>query len=183
MASSSAAPVVIRREHADLVTLQKVMRDWAETRRTPFGTVIPKYALPVFAKGAVQVPVYGTQVVVATYKSRANWISVISGLVLQTAGAGPPPNPNDVSFSVDIDRDLNSVAGFTVKDYNNVPFTLGNFTTGPYWPCEIKPKNDQTVRIKATAIANMGTGFGNFFTCALLGWEWTEQGFEGASGS
>jgi hypothetical protein len=162
----------------DLTSIQRMTRDFAESRRTPFGTVIPKIAVPVFAHGLVQVPPFGTQALLATYIVRPNWVCVICGVVLQFAGNGPAPNPGDVAFVVDVDNPLGAGTGYTEKDYGNVPFVLGSFTDPPAWPCEFRHNNGESIRIKATAIANMGTGAGNFFLGALVGYEWPEQGWE-----
>jgi hypothetical protein len=177
MAASSVA-IHGQQQHVDLVKLQSMIRDFAEARRTPFGTVVPKIAVPVFAFGQAQVPAYGTQVVLATYTTRSNWVSLISGLVLQFTGTGPAPQPTDATFVVDVDRPLGLTEGYAEKDYGGVPFTLGNFTLGPVWPVEFRHNNGEVLRIKATANANMGTGVGNFFVGALVGWEWPEQGWE-----
>lgn len=181
---SSAAAI-----QAELNSAQTMMRDWAESRRTPFGSRVPKVALPVAAFGFVQVPAYGTQVNIVPanvpanqdflYRVKPNWYALICGLILQYSGAGPAPLPGDVSYVIDVDRPLGvSGIGETEKDYNGVPFTLGNFNFGLVWPTEFKHKNGETLRVKATPIVNMGTGAGNFFQVALIGWEWPERGWE-----
>jgi hypothetical protein len=174
---------------AELTSAQTMMRDWAESRRTPFGTRVPKIALPVAAFGFIQVPAFGTQANILPasvpanqdyiYKVKPNWYALICGLILQFTGTGSAPNPGDLSYTIDVDRPLGvSGVGYTEKDYNAVPFLLGSFTLGFPWPTEFKHKNGEELRIKATAIANMGTGAGNFFQAALLGWEWPERGWE-----
>jgi hypothetical protein len=161
----------------DLVQMQKMIRDFAEARRTPFGTVVPKIAVPVFAFGQAQVPAYGTQALIATYTTRANWVSLICGLVLQYTGAGPAPNPTDVTYVVDVDRPLGTTEGYSEKDFGAFPWTLGSFTN-LVWPVEFRHNNGEVLRIKATPNANMGIGVGNFFVGALVGFEWPEQGWE-----
>lgn len=174
---------------ADLSQQQTMMRDWAESRRTPFGTRVPKTALPIAAFGFVQVPAFGTQANIVPaganpgqdfmYEAKPNWYALICGIVLQFAGAGPAPLPGDVQYVIDVDRPLGVTGiGHAEKDYNVIPFTLGAFTTGYPWPTELKHRNGEQLRIKATAIVNMGTGLGNFFQAALIGWEWPEKGWE-----
>lgn len=164
------------------------MRDWAESRRTPFGTRVPKVALPVAAFASVQVPAYGTQVNLVPanvpanqdflVQARPNWYLLICGLILQFSGAGPAPFPGDVQYVIDVDRPLGvSGIGETEKDYSLVEFTIGNFNFGPF-PTELKHRNGEQLRIKATPIANMGTGAGNNFQVGLWGWEWPERGWE-----
>ncbi len=169
---------------------QEMMRDWAESRRTPFGTRVPKVATPVAAFGFVSTPVaYGTQVNIVPanapanqdflVQARPNWYLLICGLILQTAGNGPAPNPGDVSFLIDVDRPLGVTGvGHAEKDYGVVPFTLGDFNFLGPWPTELKHRDGEQLRVKATPIANMGIGLGNFFKAALIGWEWPERGWE-----
>lgn len=163
-----------------LVDFQKLMRDWARARHTPFGIPIPRFAVPVTRMGFVQVPAaYGTQVLVVSYQARPNWFSILSGLVAGFSGSGTAPFPGDVSFTVDVDRPLgDTVDGYIEKDYDSVPFPVGNFTIGPLWPVEFRHENGETVRLKATPVANMTLGAGNFFVGALVGFEWPSQDWE-----
>jgi len=164
-----------------LVQVQELMRDWADARRLPFGIPVPKTAVPVTAMGFAAIPAaFGTQVLVVTYQARPAWYALLTGIVLQFAGTGPAPRPGDVRYVIDIDRPLgDTVSGYDEKDYAAVPFLLGSQVTGPIWPVEFHHENGETVRIKATAVANMGHGAGNFFVAALVGYEWPKQGFEG----
>jgi hypothetical protein len=163
--------------HTDLVKLQSMVRDFAESRRTPFGTVVPKAAVPVFAQGMVQVPAYGTQALIVTYTTRSNWVSLMDGIILQYTGVGPAPNPTDVTWSVDIDRPLGTQEGYAEKDFGAYPWVLGSFTQF-VCPVEFRHTNGEVIRIKATANANMGFGVGSYFVAALFGFEWPEQGWE-----
>lgn len=165
----------------DLQDVAELTRDWAATRRSPYGLPIPRVAVPVTKFGFATGLVYGTEVLLVEYPVRANWFFLAGGLVLQFQGGGNAPLPGDVNYTVDIDIALGSTsgAGYIEKDYGNVPFTLGNFGFGLVWPVEFKHRNGETVRIKGTPIANMGIGAGNFLTAALLGWEWPEEGWEG----
>jgi hypothetical protein len=159
-----------------LTDVQKQMEDWGAARRTVLGAVVPKKALPVFARSFAAVPNYGTQALVATYEVKPNWKSLICGVVLGFQGNGSAPNPGDVSYTIDIDVPPGGVsAGYTEKDYAGVPFPLGSFVLGP-WPCEFVHENGETLRVKATPVANMGVGAGNFFIGALIGWEWVKEG-------
>ena len=163
-----------------LATQQDMQRVLAESRQTPFGLRIPKWAIPVTAIGSVEVPAYGTPVAIAQYQAKANWYLVICGLVLSFQGSGTAPNPGDVSFVVDVDRPAGDfTAGYVEKDYGNIPIPLGSFTQGWNWPVEFRHSNGEIVRIKGTPVANMGTGAGNFFVGCLLGFEWPQQGYEG----
>ena len=169
---------------ASATSLQDVheqLRDWGETRRSPYGLPIPRQALPVTRFGSATGLVYGTQALLLTFQARPNWFFLACGIVLGFQGGGNAPNPGDVSYTIDIDVALGSVsgAGYAEKDYGNVPFPLGNVTIGPVWPVEFKHRNGETIRIKGTPIANMGIGAGNFLTAVLLGWEWPEEGWEG----
>ena len=152
---------------------QKMMTDWADSRRLPSGIIIPKTAIPVFAYGFAVAPAYGTQVLLAQYQTKANWYSLICGIVLGFQGTGQAPNAGDVSFTVDVDRPLgDTTAGYTQKDYNAVPFQLGELAPGEPWPCEFQHSDGEILRIKGTPVANMSTGPGNSLVGAFLGWEW-----------
>ena len=164
-----------------LATPQEMQRVLAESRQTPFGVKVPKWAEPVTRTGYVVVPAaYGTQVQITSHQAKANWYAVMFGIVLQFQGGGPAPNPGDVLFNVDIDRPAgDNTAGYIEKDYGSIPFLLGNFTAGPLWPCEFRYSNGETLRIKATPVANMGLDVGNWFVAGLIGFEWPQQGYEG----
>ena|ERR1700722_3784850 len=159
---------------ADQLQAQRMMVAFGDNRRTPSGIIIPKTALPVFSYGFAQVPAYGTQIQLVQYQTKANWYSLICGIVLQFQGTGPAPNVGDVSFVVDVDVPLGKF-GETEKDYNGVPFLLGTFAPGEPWPCEFRHKDGEILRIKATPVANMGTGPGNNLIGAFLGWEWPAE--------
>jgi hypothetical protein len=166
--SGAAAPIL-----ASVSEQQQLMTDWADSRRLPSGIIIPKTAVPVFAYGFAVAPAYGTQVQLAQYQTKANWYSLICGIVAQFQGTGQAPNAGDISFVVDIDRPIgDTTAGYTEKDYNGVPFVLGTFAPGEAWPCEFKHSDGEILRIKATPVQNMSTGAGNNLVGAFLGWEW-----------
>jgi len=155
-----------------------MMAGWGAGRGSAFGVPIPKYANPVTIFGTIVAPAYGTQGVILQYQVKANWFAVLSAVVLQFAGAGPAPLPGDVIFTIDVDRALGSTSGYAEKDYASIPFLLGSFTGGPQWPVEFKHKNGEIIRIKATPIANMGIGAGNFLSACLIGFEWPQQANE-----
>jgi hypothetical protein len=159
---------------------QQYTRDWGDTRRTPFGLPIPRLALPVTIFGSATGLVYGTQALLLTFQTRANWFFVAVGIVLGFQGGGNAPGPGDVLYTVDIDAPLVNPAGtgYIEKDYGAVPFPIGNLTFGLPWPVEWKHNNGETLRVKGTPIANMGIGAGNFLTAALVGWEWPAEGWE-----
>ena len=161
---------------------QENMRDLAGMRSTPFGVVVPKYATPVTAIGFVAVPAaYGTQAQVVQVQTKADYYAIICALVfgfVSTGGAGPAPFPGDVTFMVDVDRPVGSLEGYPEKDYGAQPMLLGSLNGFP-WPCDFRIENGEILRIKATPVANMGLGPGNWFTGALLGYEWPKHGFEG----
>lgn len=163
-----------------IATKDEMQRVFAEGRQLPFGVKVPKFAVPVTTIGYAVPAAYGTQVLLATYQVKAGWYAVITGVVLQFSGTGPSPNPGDVSFTVDIDRPLGDLtAGYSEKDYGSVPILLGAFTQGWIWPVEWRHSDGETIRIKATPVANMGLGAGNFLLACLLGFEWPAQGYEG----
>ena len=166
----------------NLATPQEMQRVFAKTRQTPFGVEVPKFAIPLTVIGYELVAAYGTanQVQLAQYQAKANWYAVICGLVLQFMGTGPAPNPGDAIFTVDVDRPVGDyTAGYTEKNYGAVPILLGNFTNGWIWPVEWRHSDGEIIRVKAASIANMGVGAGNWFLCAMLGFEWPQQGYEG----
>jgi hypothetical protein len=165
---------------SSLEDVQKQSRDWASSgRRSPFGLPIPRVALPVNVFGFSALPDgYGAQVLLLEFRVRANWFFLATGIVLNFSGPGNAPGPGDVTYTIDIDRKLGGIGGYVEKNYNAVPFPLGNFQTGPQWPVEFKHRNLEVVRIKGTPIANMGTGASNFLTASLSGWEWPEGGGE-----
>ena len=164
---------------AGLQDVQREARDWASSRRSPFGLPIPRVALPVTVFGsAVLTGGYNTQVLLLTFQAKANWFFLATGIVLSFAGAGNAPIPGDVRYTIDVDRPLGETTGYVEKNYNNVPFPLGSLQFGPQWPVEFRHRNLETVRIKGTPLANMGIGAANFLTAALVGWEWPEGGFE-----
>lgn len=151
-------------------------RDWgARRRRLPSGLEIPAVAVPVFALGAVIVPAYGTQVVLVQHQVPANYRAVFCGIVLGYAGA-PAPTPGDIIYSVDIDRPLGytSMFGYDEKDFGSIPIQLGSLQFTP-WPIEFKHSSSETIRIKGTPIANVGTGNPNNLLAALIGFEWPAE--------
>ena len=158
---------------------QNMMRDWAESRLTPFGLKIPKFAVPVTALGYAQPAVYGDQVLLCQYQFKAGWYGIITGLVVGFQGSGPAPLPGDVSWAVDIDRPLGATSGYSEKDYGAVPFSLGDLVNGPVWPVEFRHSNGETIYLKGTPVANVGLGAGQWFVGAMVGFEWPEQGIEG----
>ena len=163
----------------DLVETQKMARDWAPARHTPYGIPIPRFAVPVTKFGFVQVPgAYGTEIVVVTYQAKANWFCLLCGLVAGYSGMGTAPLAGDVQFTVDVDRPLGAATGYQEKDYGRLRFAVGNFTTGPVWPVEFRIMNTQTIRLKATPVQTMSLGPGNNFVGALLGFEWPSKGDE-----
>lgn len=166
----------------DLSTIQKLASEIGQGRRTPSGTVVPSSARPVTLFGQVQAPAYGAanQIVLLDYTVPVNWNALLYGVVLQfTSGAGPSPLPGDLNFSIDVDRPLGvTIRGYTEKNYGSVPFPLGSLTNGPYWPIEWIHTTSERIRIKGYTVANVSTGVGSFFTTALLGWEWSAEGWE-----
>jgi hypothetical protein len=161
-----------------LTTRQEQVQGWGAGRGSAFGLPVPNFANPVTIFGSMVAPAYGTQGVILTYQVKPNWFAVLSAVVLQFAGTGPAPLPGDVNFAIDVDRALGTLNGYPEKDYAAVPWPLGSFTGGPQWPVNFKHKNGETIRIKATPIANMGVGAGNFLYAALIGFEWPQQGNE-----
>ena len=85
---------------------QQYTRDWGATRRTPFGLPIPRLALPVTVFGSATGLVYGTQALLLTFQTKANWFFVAVGVVLGFQGGGNAPGPGDVQYTVDIDAPL-----------------------------------------------------------------------------
>jgi len=166
----AAAPKVLR-----LSDLQSNMQDFSVWREQQKVYDLPQYAVPVTPIGAVQVPVYATQAQILQYLVRPNWACIIRGIVFGFQGSGTPPNPTDATFVVDIDRPLNTLEGYPEKDFGAVPVSLGSLGLGLVWPVTFRHENGETIRIKATANANMGTGAGNYFVGALIGWEWPKE--------
>lgn len=150
-------------------------------RRTPFGVLVPKCAVEVSPAGFVQVPVYGTQIVVTQYQAKADYFVLIWGIVLgfNSSSSGPAPNPGDVSWRVDIDCPLGAAnQGYPLKNWGARTFNFGSFVPGDPWPVDFRFRNGETLRVKGTPVANMGTGAGNVFTAGLFGYEWPEDGQE-----
>lgn len=162
-----------------LADIQKQSRDWASSRRSPFGLPIPRVALRVDVFGfATTSAGYGTQVLLVEFKVRANWFFLATGIVLSFSGTGNAPGPGDVAYQIDVDRPLGRTSGYVEKNYNAVPFELGDFQRGPQWDVEFKHRNLEVIRIKGTPIANMGVSGTDFLTASLSGWEWPEGGDE-----
>lgn len=175
-----AASSVKLYEHS-IAQKQDMQRILAESRQTPFGVRVPKFSVPINALGYAEAPAYGiaNQVQLASYQAKSNWYAVIVGVVLQFQGTGPAPNPGDVLFQIDIDRPVGAISGYVEKDYGAVPVLLGSFTSGWVWPVEFRHSDGELIRIKASTVANVGTGAGNFLVGCLLGFEWPQQGYEG----
>lgn len=166
----------------DLGTRQRLAAEIGAGRRTPSGTIVPTGARPVTRFASAAAPAYGAglQIDLLDYTVPQNWQALIYGVVMQfTSSAGPFPLPGDLNFSVDIDRPLGVTnRGYTEKDYGSISFPLGNLTTGPYWPVEWIHVSGEALRIKAYTVANVSTGAGSFFAAAILGWEWSAEGWE-----
>jgi len=126
--------------------------------------------LPVTVVGFILTPGMGLQGEILEYTVKANWLSLIEGILLGFTGA--PLNPGDATFTVDIDRPLGvTSSGYSEKDYGSFPFAVGDFIRGPLWPCHFRHRNKETIRVKVTD--NIGVGAG-VFQAALVGWEWPE---------
>lgn len=151
-----------------------------ETRKTVWGAPVPWNARPVFAWGNVVAPAYGagTQLIIATYKVPRGYSALICGLVLGYVGTSGAALPGQILYTVDVDSPLPAVTLQAEKDFNNVPFQLGDFVGGPVWPVEFKHDQGETVRIKGQTVAGVSVGAGNFLYGALVGFEWASQGFE-----
>ena len=163
-----------------LTNALQTLESLARGRRTVWGTPVPWRAEPIFAKGFVVAPDFGTQVVIATYEVPRGYTTLFCGVVLGYAG-GATALPGQVLFSID-SLNAGSVSpqqGYTVKDYNNVPFALGALSPGEPWPAEFKFDQNETVRIKGQTVSAVPTGAGNFLYGALVGWQWPTMGWEG----
>jgi hypothetical protein len=159
-----------------LADIQKDKRDWA-TSYVPPERIIPIHRLPITALGSVLSPAYGVlnQTLIVTYTVRANWACLITHIVLGFAGPAPAPLPGDIIWSIDIDRNLGSMAGYFEKDYGNINMPLGSFTHGWMWPVEFQHRDNEIIRVKAYTNQNVATGPGAFITAALIGYEWPED--------
>jgi len=155
-----------------LSLVQNNMQAWAGDYAPP-DRKIPIHAVPLNILGFVQSPAFGIQVTILTYTVRANYACLITNVVLQFQGAAPAPLPGDITWAIDIDRPLGSMAGYFEKDFGNVQIPLGTFANLP-WPVEFRHRNQEVIRVKGTTNQNVGTGPGNFLCAALLGYEWPE---------
>jgi len=166
---------------ASLASLQDTMNRFATTRQTAVGTPIPKNAVPVSVFGYVVVPAYGAvnQVVICEFTVKANNYLVLDGVAFQFTGSGQAPGPGDLLWTVDVDRPLLALTGFPERDFGAVPFEVGSIVGGPLYPVDWRHFNEQTVRVKITSVANVGTGPGNFVKAVLHGWTWPASGSEG----
>ena len=161
---------------SSLLSEMQNMRDW---RRLPSGIEVPSIAVPVFEMGAVLVPPYGAtnQVIITTHRVPANYLCLITGLLLNYQGGVPAPLPGDVIYTVDVDRPLAAgggsllTAGYDEKDFGNVPIQLGNFAFSP-WPVEFLHQSGEVIRVKGYSVANVGIGAPNYLLGALVGFEW-----------
>jgi len=156
----------------------------AKSRRTVWGTPVPWFAEPIFAKGFVVAPDFGAanQLVIATYEVPRGYTTLFCGVVFGYAGGGVAL-PGQVLFTID-SLNPNPVVvspqqGYAVKDYANVPFALGTLAPGNPWPVEFKFDQNETVRIKGQTVSTVATGAGNFLFGALFGWQWATAGWEG----
>lgn len=163
-----------------LAGLQNTLNGYG-SRRSSMGVAVPRAAVPVTVFGQVVVPAaYGTQALIAQFTCKANYYAAFHGLVVGWSGTGQAPGPGDILFSVDIDRPLGAInTGYPERDYGAVPFSLGSLVPGDPWPVDFRHHNGEVIRIKATAVANVGIGVGNFFTASLLGQTWPQDGSEG----
>jgi hypothetical protein len=170
----AASPV--RVTATDLTNVLEGLQALSATRRSPWGTPIPRSARPVFASGFAVAPDVGptNQVIVMNYQVPRSQSVLICGLVLGYSGGAGAALPGQVLYTVDVDNPFSVPTpgvGFDEKDYNLVPFQLGTFVPGDPWPVEFKHTQNQIIRIKAQTVAGVATGAGNFVYGALIGFQ------------
>lgn len=169
---------------AALTNVLETLQNEAGVRKTVWGTPIPWVATPIFARGFETAPDVGAnnQVILCTYKVPRGYAALICGLVFGYAG-GAPALPGQVLYTVDVDNPnaavVSPLPGYVEKDYNQVPFQLGDLVGGPVWPVEFKKKQGETIRVKGQTVSGVATGEGNFLYAALVGWQWPSMGWEG----
>lgn len=162
----------------------QTLQTTAEAKRTVWGVPIPWVATPIFASGFQVAPAYGApfQVTVCAFQVPRGYSAIICGLVFGYAGGGGPALPGQVLYTVDVDNPtpaaVSPQSGYVEKDYNQVPFQLGDLVGGPVWPVEFKYDQGEFVRIKAQTVSGVATGAGNFVYGALVGFQWPTMGWE-----
>jgi hypothetical protein len=168
-----------------LTNALQTLQTTAENKRTVWGTPIPWVATPIFANGFQVAPAYGgaNQLIVAGYQIPRGYSAIITGLVFGYAGGGGAALPGQVLYTVDVNNSVAAVvspmSGYVEKDFNQVPFQLGDFQTGPVWPVEFHYDQNEFIRIKAQTVAGVAVGAGNYVFGALVGFQWPSMGWEG----
>jgi hypothetical protein len=164
---------------ADLELIQQHARDFG-LRVGAGGLVIPRNAIPFQVVGSQPTPLLGAgQVELCVYRVQPQWFAVVTGLVFQYVGTPLlVPGAGDGIWSVDINRPVAALAalGYAEKDYGSVTVPLGSLQIP--WPCDFRHHDDETIRIKFEALANIAPGAPNFAIGLLQGYTWPGQGWE-----
>lgn len=127
------------------------------------------------AWGAALVPAQGSAIEVVSYTVKQNYNAVLRYVMMEFTGAAYLPG--DFTFSVTVDKPVLTLIvpeGYTMKDYNAVPFNIGSRAGGP-WPImsgeESILTSGQVVRIVGANV-NLTEGTPNYFLGALIGFTW-----------
>ncbi len=168
----------------ELTNALQALQNLSQSKRTVWGTPVPWVAEPVFVQGYQVAPAYSTganQVIICSYRVPRGYTALICGLVLGYVGGAGPALPGQILYTVDVTNPYGPVSpqsGYIEKDYNQVPFQLGDLVGGPVWPVEFRHDQGETVRIKGFTVAGVATGVGNFLYGALIGFQWPTMGWE-----
>jgi hypothetical protein len=173
----------VKTPSSNISTALETLQGAAEAKRTVWGTPIPWVATPIFAQGFQTAPDFGAanQVIVASFQVPRGYSAIICGLVFGYAGGAGAAMPGQVLYTVDVDNPSAAVvspqSGYVEKDFNQVPFQLGDLTN-LVWPVEFKYDQNEFVRVKAQTVSGVAVGAGNFVFAALVGFQWPSMGWE-----
>lgn len=135
----------------------------------------PQDEVPFNPTGSIAAPAYGSQVVVAEYQVPQGYEGALWQTYMGFVGAGYVLGSGDIVWTIDINSPLgvSALTAYTLPDLANIVVPFGSPIEGPFkFAAPYLLREGDTVRLKATSVANISTGAPNFMVGYIGGWTW-----------